>query len=110
MTTYSETHSLRLCVDCVNDGLGEGKDLPLLGKDWVLGWDNDAEPHFVNYGSPCDGCGSLLGGDRYDVEGWQPDQCQHPSPADYGASQVRDGVLVHDCAECGEIMAWTITE
>jgi hypothetical protein len=35
--------------------------------------------------------------------------CQHPAPADFGTSQVKNGTLVHDCADCGLVMAWSIT-
>ena len=71
MTTYTESYLLSLCVDCVSNGLGEEQDLPRLGKNWVLDFVGEGEPHFVRYGSQCDGCGDLLGGDRYKVEGWQ---------------------------------------
>lgn len=36
-------------------------------------------------------------------------ECRHGGPADFGASQVKDGTLVHPCAECGLIMAWSVS-
>jgi hypothetical protein len=35
--------------------------------------------------------------------------CKHPNPADYGASQVINGTLVHNCADCGVLMAWSVS-
>ena len=72
---------VRFCVDCVFAD-ANGADDEGISEDWtgfLPEWDGwvfgrlalteelePAEPHFVNWGSRCDGCGSPLGGDRYD--------------------------------------------
>ena len=77
---------IRLCVDCVWVD-ANGFDAEEIGYEWPgfddrwHGWgfspqterngdDNEIkEPHFS--WSPCDGCGSSLGGDRYDYIAYQ---------------------------------------
>lgn len=63
-----------LCVDCVAaDANGSDDASPeWLGflprwDGWIFGpTEQEAEPHFVRPGTACDGCGSGLGGDRFD--------------------------------------------
>lgn len=80
---------IRLCIDCVfadangagtaeHDGgpsadwtgfLPEWDGWGFVGKVYRVGDDIEiAEPHFGR--SPCDGCGSGLGGDRWDYDAW----------------------------------------
>lgn len=35
--------------------------------------------------------------------------CTHEAPEDFGASDVRDGVLVHPCDDCGIVMVWQVS-
>lgn len=67
---------VELCVDCVavnangTDDLGDDTDwegfLPTW-DGWIFGAaDPDDEPHYARPGRPCGGCGSGLGGDRFD--------------------------------------------
>lgn len=77
---------IRLCVDCVWVD-ANGYDAEAVAYDWPgfddrwQGWGfapqterhgdqhEIKEPHFS--WSPCDGCGSHLGGDRYDYTAYQ---------------------------------------
>jgi len=70
------------CVDCVyldangwEDGAefnGDYEGLLPEWSGWVFGpvltdeFSDPVEPHYVRPGTPCDGCGSTLGGDRWD--------------------------------------------
>lgn len=70
---------IELCVDCVSADANGSDDA---GPGWtgflpawdgyvfgpcVTGEDNQLiEPHYVRPGRACDGCGSTLGGDRWD--------------------------------------------
>lgn len=72
---------LKVCVDCaqiiangeIDDGTDRGQivadlQVQIWGADafgLVLSGDLDEEPHFS--WSSCDGCGSTLGGDRFDA-------------------------------------------
>jgi len=67
---------IRLCVDCVSVSANGTDDLPD-DHEWegfLPSWDGwefsaddpEGEPHFAPPGRPCGGCGSGLGGDRYD--------------------------------------------
>lgn len=77
MTT--DRFRILLCVDCVQVDANGTDDLPIdaewsgflpewQNSGWLWGADPDAseDGHVVRPGSPCDGCGTTLGGMRYD--------------------------------------------
>jgi hypothetical protein len=63
-----------LCEDCYLLALVDGKPLPKDEDEHLqYGSDNDLEPHFVRPNTACDGCDTMLGGNRYDVYCWRVD-------------------------------------
>lgn len=81
-----ETYDLDICVDCLvwlaNGDLPE--DRPELPQDIEIRWParerwhlvpaggEDDEPHFS--WSPCECCGSQLGGDRHKAAAWRREE------------------------------------
>lgn len=102
---YADVWRIELCVDCVQAD-ANGADAET-SPDWTgflpywQGWefaalssilcadechdcevcreaDDHAEGHFVRPGFPCEGCGSTLGGDRWD---YYAEDCRPQPPA-----------------------------